>query len=142
MKNFTPNELKAIWFHYGTARRAAKELGIGTGTLIEQATQDLKGREYGMSEKVRGKIAEKYSSLSTAEKRKIQGQRKILDKAMDTGHTPVVRAIVNTKREREKVFRDFEKYSKKTDSDRFIFMGVMNNLYHRNPSWRFGQWKK
>lgn len=107
MKNFTPNELKALWYYYGDARTAAKKLGIGTGTLIENATVDIKGRERQLSEKTKTAINKVYGKLKPSEKGKITRLANRLD---EYPQEAIQKKILKTNpTERKKLFREFDK---------------------------------
>lgn len=105
-KQFTPNELKALWYWYGDARTAAKKLNIGTGTLIENATADVRGLERALSEATQAKIRKTWNRLSD------KTQRKIKNLAANLSHYPeetVQKAILKTKpSKRKKLFDDFK----------------------------------
>jgi hypothetical protein len=105
-RDFTPNELKAFWYHYGDARTAAKKLGIGTGTLIENATSDFRGTGRKLSEKSKASISKAYYRQSDKTRRSIQKLAKNLGKYPDA---QLQKRILKTPpKERKKLFKNFD----------------------------------
>lgn len=136
-----PIKLRALSLHYGSIAKAAKSLGISEATFKRAATADLRGREQNLSKLNQEKVAKKLKRLSDSSKRKLSKYEKTFDRLSE--HPNVARTILNANtKQREKIFKNYNKYSKAARNNQQLWRWVMAAHYHQNRTWNFRKGRK